>query len=181
MGLFDDVYVILDCTELFVENPSQLGVRKQLFSNYKHHATFKFLIGVGPQMGITYVSQMYGGRASDKYITGHSSDLLSALQENGGAVMADRGFVVQAEMTQIGVKLYTPVFLGRHRPQLTGEEVDKSEKLSRVRCHVERAIQRIKSYHILDGDIRLSMKDSFQEIFTACAYLVNFQTPIVQK
>jgi hypothetical protein len=69
---FEDVRVILDCTEIFVQNPSKLDARKQVYSNYKHHNTFKFLVGVSPQMGITYVSRMYGGRASDKFITSDS-------------------------------------------------------------------------------------------------------------
>ena len=62
---FEDHRIILDCTELFVQNPSNLNTRKRLFSNYKHHNTFKFLIGISPNMGITYVSRMYSGRASD--------------------------------------------------------------------------------------------------------------------
>jgi hypothetical protein len=52
---FEDVHVILDCTEIFVQNPSKLDARKQAYSNYKHHNTFKFLVGVSPQMGITYM------------------------------------------------------------------------------------------------------------------------------
>jgi hypothetical protein len=69
MRNFEDVRVILDCTEICVQNPSKLDARKQVYSNYKHHNTFKFLAGFSPQMGITYVSRMYRGRASDKCIT----------------------------------------------------------------------------------------------------------------
>ncbi|CAG2235089.1 unnamed protein product [Mytilus edulis] len=87
---FEDVRVIIDCTEIFVQNPSKLDARKQVFSNYN---TFKFLIGVSPQMGRTYVSRMYGGRASDKFITCDSVDLLHNLEVNKGSVMADRGFL----------------------------------------------------------------------------------------
>lgn len=53
IGSYSDVQVILDCTELFVQNPSKLDARKQMFSNYKHHITYKFLVGISPQMGIT--------------------------------------------------------------------------------------------------------------------------------
>ena len=49
---FEDVRVILDCTEIFVQNPSKFDATKQVYSNYKHHNTFKFLVGVSPQMGI---------------------------------------------------------------------------------------------------------------------------------
>jgi hypothetical protein len=52
-------------------------------------------------------------------------------------------------------------------------ETIKSENISKVRIHVERAIQRIKIFHILDGEVKLSMKDVAEQIFTVCAYLVN--------
>ena len=41
-------------------------------------------------MGVTYVSRMYGGRASDKFITTDSADLLLNLEQGKGGVMADR-------------------------------------------------------------------------------------------
>jgi hypothetical protein len=46
-----NVRVILDCIEIFVQNPSKLDARKQVYLNNKHD-TFKFLVGVSPQMGI---------------------------------------------------------------------------------------------------------------------------------
>ena len=180
MGQFTDVQVILDCTELFVQNPSKLDARKQLYSNYKHHITYKFLIGISPQMGVTYVSRMYGGRASDKFITTDSADLLMNLEQGKGGVMADRGFLIEGVLNDMGVKLHLPSFKGSDRPQLSAREVFSSEKISSVRIHIERAIQRIKTFHILDGELKLSMKEVAEQVFTVCAYLVNFQTPIVQ-
>jgi hypothetical protein len=38
--------------------------------------------------------------------------------------------------------------------------------------HVERAIQRIKTFHILDGEEKLYIKNIAEQIFTICAYLV---------
>ena len=178
MKTFNDVRVILDCTELFVQNPHKLDARKQLFSSYKHHITYKFLIGLSPQMGITYVSRMYGGRASDKYITSNSTDLLENLDSNKGSVMADTGFLVEGILNEIGVKLHIPAFKGTDRPQLSEQEILESESISAVRIHVERAIQRIKTYHILDEELKLSMKHVAEQVFTVCAFLVNFQAPI---
>lgn len=73
---FSNLRIVLDCTELFAETPSSLSARKQLFSNYKHHSTVKFLVGINTYGAVTYVSEMYGGRASDKFITQESDDLL---------------------------------------------------------------------------------------------------------
>ena len=63
---FPHTRVIIDCTEVFSQRPSGLHARKQLFSNYKHHTTSKFLVGIAPSGAINYVSNMWGGRASDK-------------------------------------------------------------------------------------------------------------------
>ena len=38
------------------------------WSNYKSHSTVKFLVGITPNGAISYISDCYGGRATDKYI-----------------------------------------------------------------------------------------------------------------
>lgn len=73
-----------------------------------------------------------------------------------------------------------PAFKGAERAQLTSTDATKSGDISKVRIHVERAIQRIKIFHILDGELKLSMKELAEQIFTVCGYLINFQTPIVR-
>ena len=40
------VTVIIDCLEVFIEEPSNLLARAQTFSNYKHHNTIKILIAI---------------------------------------------------------------------------------------------------------------------------------------
>ena len=52
---------IIDCTEVFIDRPSDLKVRAQTWSNYKQHNTVKFLIAVTPQGTISYVSKAWGG------------------------------------------------------------------------------------------------------------------------
>ena len=49
--------VITDSSEVFVERPSDLMARAQVWSNYKHHSTIKFLIGITPQGTISYISK----------------------------------------------------------------------------------------------------------------------------
>ena len=43
---FKNSCVIIDCSEVFIEQPSDLLARAQVWSNYKHRATMKFLIGI---------------------------------------------------------------------------------------------------------------------------------------
>nr|XP_006825719.1 PREDICTED: uncharacterized protein LOC100369546 [Saccoglossus kowalevskii] len=44
------VAVIIDCFEVFIDRPSNLKARAETWSNYKHHNTMKFLIGIAPQV-----------------------------------------------------------------------------------------------------------------------------------
>ena len=40
--------IIIDCSEVFIERPSDLLARAQVWSNYKHNSTIKFRIGITP-------------------------------------------------------------------------------------------------------------------------------------
>ena len=67
--------VIIDCFEIFIDRPTELLARAQTYSQYKHHNTIKYLIGITPQGTVSYISDGWGGRTSDKFITEHSSFL----------------------------------------------------------------------------------------------------------
>ncbi|XP_070537880.1 uncharacterized protein [Ptychodera flava] len=175
---FPDTRVVIDCTEMFTQSPSSLTARKQVWSEYKHHNTVKFLIGIGPNGAVTYVSNMWGGRASDKYIT-KNSDFLDYLS-HGDAVMADRGFTVSADLSSVGVSLNIPAFKGSERDQLLPAEIEHSRRIAEARIHIERAIGRIKNFHIFDSEIKLTMKPLAEQIFTVCAFLINFQSPFMR-
>ena len=93
--------------------------------------------------------------------------------------MGDKGFLLKAEFQESGILFYQPSFLNCEKPQFDIDEVQWSEVVSKVRVHVERIIQRVRNYHILRGNIPLSLKPLLEQIFTVCAFLTNFQTPIV--
>ena len=69
---FKTCCVIIDCTEIFIERPSDLLAQAQVWSNYKHHSTMKFLSGITPQGTISFVSRCAGDHMSDKEITEQS-------------------------------------------------------------------------------------------------------------
>ena len=72
----------IDCFEVFCERPSNLMARAQTYSNYKQHNTVKFLIGIAPQGFISFVSKGWGGRVSDKHLTGNCGILDHLLPED---------------------------------------------------------------------------------------------------
>ena len=87
---FPNCVVIIDCFEIFLDRPTNLLARAYTFSQYKHHNTVKYLIGVIPQGTVSFISEGWGGRTSDKYLMEQCS-LLTHLVP-GDLVLADRGF-----------------------------------------------------------------------------------------
>ena len=53
---------------MFIERPKLLINQACTWSEYKHHNTIKFLVGISPTGYITFLSDCYGGRAKDRYI-----------------------------------------------------------------------------------------------------------------
>ena len=114
---FPKTCIVIDCTEVYTKRPFGLRSCKQLFFNYKQHNTVKFLVGVSLSGTINFVSNMLGGRASDQLIT-RECGLLDLLKP-GQAVMADRGFALEKDLTARGIRVLIPIFFGSHRTQLT--------------------------------------------------------------
>ncbi|XP_031557516.1 uncharacterized protein LOC116294123 [Actinia tenebrosa] len=167
--------VVLDCTEVFIEKPSAMIAQSQTWSQYKHHNTWKLLVGVSPNGQVTFVSEAWGGKASDKQITKECGIL--NLVEAGDNLMVDRGFEID-DIVPLGVKVNMPPFLGS-RSQMAASETEQTMRIASVRIHVERVIQRIKSFHILDGTLPNTMAPWINHIFSVCARLTNFWPPLL--
>ena len=102
---FSDTRVVLDCTEIFIQNPSSLENKSLTFSNYKSHNTFKALVGVSMTGVVVFISKLWPGSASHVEIT-RSCGLIHLLKR-GDAVMVDKGFIhIANDLKSQGVKLY---------------------------------------------------------------------------
>uniref|UniRef100_A0AAV2MH62 DDE Tnp4 domain-containing protein n=1 Tax=Knipowitschia caucasica TaxID=637954 RepID=A0AAV2MH62_KNICA len=139
-----NVRVILDCTEVALEGASSLTLQSETFSAYKNRTTLKGLIEVAPNGLVTFISQLYTGCISDKEITKISGIL--PLLEPGDEVMADKGFLIQDLLDEVGAKLTMPPF--RHPGQFSKRETEETQAIARLRIIVEQAIARIKHYRI---------------------------------
>ena len=167
--------VIIDCTEIRCQMPSSLHLNGELFSSYKHHTTFKGLIGISPGGAVTFVSQLYTGSISDREIVIRSGFLKLPFQNND-SVMADKGFTI--DVLPIGLSLSIPPFLGKSS-QMSAKDVVKTQEIASLRIHVERAINKIKNFHVWDSVIPLSQVGIANQMWSVCAVLCNAQPNII--
>lgn len=182
---FGKCVCIIDCFELFCERPSDLMARAQTYSQYKHHNTVKFLIGISPQGVISYVSKGWGGRVSDKYLTENCGLLNHVLP--GDQILADRGFTVQESVGFYCGELIIPPFT-KGKKQLSQVEVDTARQLSSVRIHVERVIGLLRNkYTILQSTIPINMimctgcdNSTIDKVVLICSALCNCCKSVVQ-
>ena len=94
---YPKVRAIIDCTEAFLEAPSSSEVQALLWSGYKHHCNFKFLVAITPNGAVSWVSLCYGGRTTDVIIV-QDSGFLDIL-EPYDTIMADCGFKIMSDLT----------------------------------------------------------------------------------
>ena len=166
--------VIIDCTEIRCETASSLSLQLETFSSYKNHTTVKGLIGVAPCGVITFVSTLYTGSVSDIEIT-KRSHLLQLLQP-GDEVMVYKGFLIEKMLSEVGVKLIIPPL--KKSTQLSKEDTQKTLAIACLRILAERAIRRVKEYHIWDGLVPLPMVRSVNQLWAICFLMSNYQGPL---
>ena len=169
---------IIDCSEIFIQRPFSLKACAKTWSSYKSHNTAKFLIAIAPNGYIMYVSPLYGGRASDNFIT-KSCGFLNYLLP-GDEVMADRGFTIAEDLCARRVKLNIPSFM-KGRSQLSMKETIESRRIASVRIHVERAIARMKSYRLLNTTLHIRSLKKLDKIVRVVACLCNLHGPLIKR
>lgn len=174
---YKDVSVILDGTEINVEKCKCLRCRILTYSHYKGSNTVKFLVGVSPAGLITFISNGYGGRASDKFIT-MDSKILDKLLPFRDAVMVDKGFYIDEECANRFLVLYRPAFVQGGKPLSENDSV-KSSSIARARVHVERAIQRLKIFKIFKEKLDWFMLRHVDDLMVIAAGVVNLSSPIL--
>lgn len=106
---FENVRVVLDCTEISIQRSKNLCCQIVTYSHYKSTYTIKFITGVTPTGFISFISKPYGGRSSDNVIF-EQSEIIKLLDKQD-AIMVDRGFTVGDLCKKNDIKLIASPFL----------------------------------------------------------------------
>ena len=178
------VAIITDCFEIFIERPSNLLARSETWSNYKHHNTVKYLIGITPQGAVSFLSQGWGGRVTDKHLTENSGLLQKLL--SGDVVLADRGFDIRESVGLMCAEVKIPAFT-RGQKQLSPLEVEGTRRIAHSRIHVERVIGLVRNkYTILQSTVSIDYLHcsaeevpTIDKIVTVCCALANLCPSVV--
>ena len=116
------------------------------WSNYKHLNTAKLLVRITPTGFVSFTPPLKTGSISDEEIVRQSG--LLDLHEEGDAVMADKGFVIQPK--------------GLHTPHVAS-----------LRILVKRNVWKLKQSRSLSGVIPLFSKPILDRIIFVCAAVAN--------
>ncbi|KAI5636787.1 DDE superfamily endonuclease domain-containing protein [Phthorimaea operculella] len=178
---YSQVQSIIDCFEIQIEKPTNAVKQALTWSDYKSCNTLKYLISITPDGFINFISEGYGGRASDSIIF-EDCGILQALPK-GAAVLADRGFKNVGYLLQKhGHSLIRPPSVSAQVIP-TKREIMETKKIAAIRIHVERAIGRLRTFgfllpHACVDCEQIDLLDYI--VITACG-IVNLQSPLFSQ
>jgi len=137
-----------------LKKPSSLSAKAQTWSIYKNKNTAKYLIVIIPQGVVSFISEGWGGRVSDKHITENCTSLNNLLP--GDVVLADRGFTISKSVGFHFATLKTLAFTKSYA-QLHARFIEETRKIASVRVYLERIIRLIRSkYKILSSPVQIT-------------------------
>lgn len=96
------------------------------------------------------------------------------------AIMVDKGFMIKSECDDLNIQLIRPPFADK-RVQMTKEDSLNTKGIAAARVHVERCIQRLKTFAFLKSTIDWEMTKYVDEIMIIICGLVSFGRPIIDK
>jgi len=170
--------IVIDATEFFCEKPASLKAQNLTWSEYKHHNTFKVLIGVAPNGLVTFVSRVWGGSASDRHITQEDGHMFIPKLEPGDVILADKGFTV-ADLLPSNIGLNMPPFVSKSS-QMTKNEFFKTQMIASSRIVIEMKMEQIKNFRALQTVLPLSEAHLAEQMIVICAAITNLYEPLLK-
>ena len=143
--------VIINATEITVEQPAFPELQQLTLSNFKNCNTYRLT----PFGAVTFVSDLYSGFISEKKLTRQLSYSTLSWQTELGL----------EDLELLGVTLNIPPFL-KGKKQL--DEIVKTRHIAPIRVHVERAMKQLDFSHFLPS----SFRDTANQIFFIMHYII---------
>ncbi|XP_063437830.1 uncharacterized protein LOC134718912 [Mytilus trossulus] len=166
---------IIDCTEMFIQKPKSPTAQSRTYSSYKSHNTFKCLVCITPSGAFSFISDLWGGNTSDRYITEHSGFLDSI--KPGDEIMVDRGFTIRDLLTDRRATLVIPPFTKKCKwekgKRLSAADVVKTKSIAKHRIHVERSIRRLKLFRMLSQVMDIKFKPLANQMVKLSGFVCN--------
>ncbi|XP_048759607.2 uncharacterized protein LOC125669203 isoform X2 [Ostrea edulis] len=183
---FPNVVMVIDCTEIKIQRPSSLLCHTQCFSEHSSATTLKSLVVCDTRGSVLFVSDLFCSAVSDNDVCIKSGffQYLKNLMEQGSlhpgdSIMADRGFRIEDQLAEMGLKLSVSPFASsvhstsEANGTLTG-------KIPAHRTPVERAINQIKHFKIFSRKIPANLLHSINEYWVCASLLTNFQDTVLK-
>ncbi|XP_074643712.1 uncharacterized protein LOC141900631 [Tubulanus polymorphus] len=170
--------VVIDGTECPIMKPKQPVGQQATYSTYKNRNTVKALIGVTPGGMVSFVSDIYGGSASDRQICERSN--LLQICDPGDSIMADKGFNMQDLFVPVNVAINIPEFF-KKKNRMSASSVLQDRKIASKRVQVERVIGLAKTFKILKQPMNNTDSELADPIISVCFFLCNFKSAIVPR
>ncbi|XP_022094714.1 uncharacterized protein LOC110981443 [Acanthaster planci] len=171
---FPNTRVVIDCSKFLIYK------RRQTHCQYNSHSTCKVLFGVSPSGAFTFVSDLWSGNVSEKYLI-EQSGLIDKL-DDGDAVMANQSFHIEDSLRRKKVTLIVPPLAREQHcgkgKRLNVNEIGLSRQIARLRVRAERAIRHVKRWQILKHQIPQSLRDCAPMIVKLVAALCNVKAPL---
>ena len=168
---------IIDCFEIKTEVPSKVDQAVLGYSNYKKGFTIKVLVCIAPCGLIQFISQGFGGRATDGQITiaaGFLPFVKPKMQ-----IMQDKGFVsIEADIIRHGGLVIMPP-VRRQKRQLNPSQRRENLKVAVERVHVERGIERLRRFKVMKF-MSHHMYKHCNKLLVILSYTVNLFPPLIR-
>ncbi|XP_067307642.1 uncharacterized protein [Pseudorasbora parva] len=171
---FPTTFALLGFAELRTERPNTFLVQSQTWTT----DALKSLVAVDPRGAVLYASALFTGPELDVFRQCGVTSLLQTLLErghlmSGDGLTADERFQLDADVEKLGLKLNIPPCVESQK-QMPAFSSRKSA--AQHQTHVERVIDKIKTFKIVSGRIPNAMLSNMNDIWFVVSMLSNFQS-----
>ncbi|XP_012279849.1 uncharacterized protein LOC105699442 [Orussus abietinus] len=175
---FGNVRYIIDSFEIEIEKPDSEVNQELMWSKKRACCTAKYLIAMTPDGRITYISEGFGGSATNTFVL-ENSGFLDKLPSGTTVIAMDNFEGVEALFKKKEFTLIQTPMSTTDR-ELTDEEVLLTKQIASIRIYADNVIKRIRDFRLLESHVYVEdyLVPYLDYILVIVAALVNFQSAI---